>query len=237
MNKRDDRSTLTTFHIGADLGRQHDFTCWCLLQKVVPLDRRNRFLTDETKYQLVGMERFPLKTSYLKIIESIVERLKYDPFDDGTQTNLAFDKGGVGVAVSDLIKADEFLDRRLNKLLPINITAGRVVAENADGINVPKFDLIMAVVLAFQRERLEFAGDLEELGALLDELQNFEMKNTAHGNQTFNAKSGAHDDMVLALALAVWSAMHGDDSEPDDELLRGALDPKSWTRGRGGRRF
>jgi len=43
---------------------------------------------------------------------------------------------------------------------------------------------------------------------VVHELQDFRMDFTAAGHLTFNARSGKHDDLVLALAIAVWRA-HG----------------------------
>ena len=42
--------------------------------------------------------------------------------------------------------------------------------------------------------------------ALLDELAGFEEKITARGHDIYAAASGEHDDLVLAVALAVWAA-------------------------------
>src|SRR5690349_9142791 len=41
------------------------------------------------------------------------------------------------------------------------------------------------------------------------ELQEFRVDFTAAGHLTFNARSGKHDDLVLALAIAVWRAYGG----------------------------
>jgi hypothetical protein len=42
---------------------------------------------------------------------------------------------------------------------------------------------------------------------------------TAAGHLTFNARSGKHDDLVLALAIAVWRA-HGGGMDAAFELMR-----------------
>src|SRR5215472_11596013 len=41
------------------------------------------------------------------------------------------------------------------------------------------------------------------------ELQDFRMEFTTAGHLTFNARCGKHDDLVLALAIAVWRAYGG----------------------------
>lgn len=51
---------------------------------------------------------------------------------------------------------------------------------------------------------LRIANSLPDAAALARELQDFRVRFTESGNATFNARDGAHDDVVLALALAVF---------------------------------
>jgi hypothetical protein len=53
------------------------------------------------------------------------------------------------------------------------------------------------------------AADLDEAGAFLDELRDFRAEYTAAGNVTFNAKSGRHDDLISAAAVAAWRLTDG----------------------------
>ncbi len=147
---------------------------------------------------------------------------------------MTFDKTGTGQAVAELLKNDRFLDSRLDDLRAVNITAGREPSEGNDALNIPKRDLIMATLISFERGFLEFAGDMPELPLLVSELQNFEMKFTAKGNDSYSAKGTNHDDLVLALSLAVWSARNTDEGFDADMALRKAL---SWTGKRSVSRF
>jgi hypothetical protein len=186
-----------------------------------------------------------LKTSYVSIVREVSNRLKRAPFD-GWQDNfgirhpskiptyLTFDKTGTGQAVAELLKNDRFLDSRLADLRAVNITAGRDVNETSDALNIPKRDLIMSTLIAFERGFIEFASDMPELPILIDELQNFEMKFTAKGNDTYSAKGANHDDLVLALSLAIWSAKNTDESFDEDLPLKKAL---NWTGKRSVSRF
>lgn len=224
---------LISFHLGADLGKQADYTAVCFLQKRTPLGRGNR-VTGETTYEVLTIKRFPLKTSYVSIVKAISDRLKYPPFDSFQDnlgktypvkipTYLSFDQTGVGQSVSELLRNDSFLDKRLERLYPINITGGREPSEGNDSLNIPKRDLIMATLIAFEKGHLKFAGDMPELETLTEELQNFEMRFTTKGNDTYSAKGSNHDDLVLALSLAVWSAKSTDESD-GETALRSALD-------------
>ncbi len=57
---------------------------------------------------------------------------------------------------------------------------------------------------AFENGRLKIARGLPLAGALMGELQAYRVRFTAKGRATFAAHSGEHDDLVMAVALAVW---------------------------------
>ena len=77
------------------------------------------------------------------------------------------------------------------------------------GYKVAKTHLVGALLVALETERLKFAPGLKLVPALEAELRDFRVKITAAANQTYGAKSGQHDDLVIAVALAVWVAENG----------------------------
>jgi hypothetical protein len=91
-------------------------------------------------------------------------------------------------------------------LRPIQITGGDQVTKDGQLTRVPKRDLVSAAQVALQTERLKVAAELPEAQTLTRELQNFQVKislDTAH--DSYGAwRDGAHDDLVLAVALALW---------------------------------
>src|SRR6476646_9024318 len=57
-----------------------------------------------------------------------------------------------------------------------------------------------------QGRRLTVAKSLPYAAALVEELQNFQVKVTEAANETFGALGdGYHDDLVLAIMIAAWS--------------------------------
>jgi hypothetical protein len=61
-----------------------------------------------------------------------------------------------------------------------------------------------------QQWRLRIAASLPEAKTLTDELVGFRYTITQASNLTYEAwREGAHDDLVLALSLAVWEAEKG----------------------------
>jgi hypothetical protein len=53
---------------------------------------------------------------------------------------------------------------------------------------------------------LKIAAVLSDAGALQQELKDFQRKVSDAGSATYNARTGAHDDLVLAVAIALWWA-------------------------------
>jgi hypothetical protein len=51
---------------------------------------------------------------------------------------------------------------------------------------------------------LRFAAALSEAAAAKDELKDFRRKLSDAGRATYAARTGAHDDLVLAVAIACW---------------------------------
>jgi hypothetical protein len=60
---------------------------------------------------------------------------------------------------------------------------------------------------------LKVAKALLQAGPLRDELQSFERHVSESGRTTWGARVGAHDDIVLAVSLAVWWAVRT--AQPD----------------------
>lgn len=125
---------------------------------------------------------------------------------------LAIDDTGVGRAVTDL-----FLAARIERpdllggvnILAVTITGGTAVVMKGLEANVPKRDLAGVVQALLQEERIKVSPGLPLAQTLLGELTGFRVKiNERTGHDSYGAgddwRSAPHDDLVLALALALW---------------------------------
>src|SRR5437763_13899498 len=92
--------------------------------------------------------------------------------------------------------------------LGVLITAGASETRNGPICGVPKLTLVSRLQALLHEGRLKILRELADAETLVRELQDFRVEFTATGHLTFNARSGKHDDLVLALAIAVWRA-HG----------------------------
>jgi hypothetical protein len=114
---------------------------------------------------------------------------------------LALDCTGVGVAILerfDAVLAD------WTCTVPIVITGGHAVTREGRRWGVPKTALASELLSALENSVVRFVPGLEHGKLLRDELQAFQVRMTQTGRDTFGAEAGAHDDLVLAVMLAVW---------------------------------
>jgi hypothetical protein len=71
---------------------------------------------------------------------------------------------------------------------------------------VPKRDLIVGLQVLLQQGGLRIAADLKDAPTLLAELMAMQVKISAAGNEQLGAwREGTHDDLVFAVALAIWA--------------------------------
>lgn len=117
-------------------------------------------------------------------------------------TGLIIGQTGVGRAVFDMFRASGLRPKGCT------ITAGENETWTPDGWRVAKLQLVGRLQAMLHSGQLEIAADLPDLAALKTELQNFRVNFTAIGNMAFAARVGAHDDLVLAVAIAIWYAEH-----------------------------
>jgi hypothetical protein len=197
------------FIASADLGQAGDYTALAVLKRSLVLDdaglpTRGHGLQAFYRHTVVALERYPLGTSYKSIVASVsavVRRPELRP-----APRLVIDATGVGRAVAAM-----FLDelRPGFEVYPLTITAGDKTRRDAfaPGIRgwwVPKAELVSSVQAALGTERLKIARGLKEGETLKKELLDFKVKLTASAHETFDAREGTHDDLVLAVAMGVW---------------------------------
>ncbi|HZZ80267.1 MAG TPA: hypothetical protein VFE62_17275 [Gemmataceae bacterium] len=175
--------------LGLDLGQASDFSALARVEQV-----RGRCAVRH-------LERFPNGTPYTDVVARVRDVVAAPALAGCT---LVPDATGVGRAVVDLLLQAGLAAR----VLPVTITAGkRVTSDGRGGANVPKKDLVAAVQAARRDPRLEVASSLPLAQVLVRELEAFTVKITDSGNETFGAdKDRSHDDLVLAVSLALWAA-------------------------------
>lgn len=112
------------------------------------------------------------------------------------------DATGVGGPVVDLLKRAEVGCR----MFPVMITGGDQTTESGGYWRVPKRELVVGLQVMFEEKQLRIAGRIPETKVLLREMMNMRVKVSEGGHDSYAGREGAHDDLVLAVALACWRA-------------------------------
>jgi hypothetical protein len=131
---------------------------------------------------------------------TVVALFDHKPLSGGT---LVVDETGVGRPVVDLLRT---LPIKAT-VCPLTITSGSRARWDEHGRwRVAKKLLVANVRSLIASGRLKVPDGLPDAGVLLHELADFRVTITSRANETFGAGShGGHDDLVLAVALAVWT--------------------------------
>ena len=172
------------FIAGVDLGQAQDPTALAVIE------------ADAPRLDLRHLERLPLGTPYPSVIEHVSELMQALP----PRSTLVVDAGGPGRPVVDAMRAADL------QPVAVSITSGKRSRRANGMVYVPKRELVRGLVTAFENGRFKIAKGLLLADAFMDELRAFQVRLTAKGHDTYAARSGEHDDLVIAAALAAWCA-------------------------------
>ena len=193
------------FVAGLDLGMRRDPSAIAVIERCRSVyDIRDAVTWDflsETRCVLTHVERVPLGTPYAEVTERV-----WRVMDLGAgrwPATLVVDETGVGAPVVEGLKKSG----RGRSIVPVTITGGERSSLAGGSHRVPKRDLVTGLQVGFENRELEIAGGMPEMKVLITELMGMRVKVTAAGNERYEAwREGAHDDLVLAVALAWWRA-------------------------------
>jgi len=198
---RQDRLRAPKMVLGLDLGQRRDWTALAIVERrmeprPLPEDPATTRLT--STYAVPYLDRTQEK-SYEAIAADMVALKREPRLADAT---LVIDETGVGVAVGDMLDARTLRPER------VTITGGDTATSSGSSHRVPKRDLATVVAVMLESQRLKVAEGLPLTETLVKELENFKVKITATGHDRYGAgddwRVGNHDDLVLAVALAIW---------------------------------
>ena len=202
----------STFALGCDLGQSVDPTAIAVVERVVEAKVPRQIGGDlfeiaaEPRFECRYLSRLPLQTSYPAIINHVASLLTRAPLRGNCR--LVADATGVGRPILEL-----FERAGLNPVA-VTITSGdieRTQRESSDWWRVSKIRLVGQLQALLHSKQLRISKSQTEAAALAMELADFRATFTDAGNAIFGARTGRHDDLVLALAIACWwLARHGE---------------------------
>jgi hypothetical protein len=164
-------------------------------------------------YYVRNLQRFRLGTSY----SSVAKALK----NMDTQLRLYAAKQGKTPFITWLIEANgvgegviEIIERELPnaQLYKVYVTGGINASVDYNEIKLPKSQMLSRLVALYDAGLIHMSKKSRQINAMIDELQSFNINvSESNGHETYGAKIGKHDDMVISLALACW---YGQSQQP-----------------------
>ena len=198
--------------ISADIGQRQDYTAISVIKSYVremPLtlpgyDEETQFSAYDryTTYEVVALERWQGQR-YNTALDRI-EWIRDHPKLLLEEKEILIDVTGLGAPL-----AEEARDRDID-FTGIYITGGMQVSNTDGAYYVPRTDLINALVVVVETQRIKISGAIKKklLDILRKELSSLRIKrNRETAKESFETwREGDHDDMVLSLAQAIWLA-------------------------------
>jgi hypothetical protein len=197
---------MTTYSIGVDLGQRRDHSAIAVVERVRHVARiapYSLYAPSPSPDQWIvrHLERMPLGTPYTAVAVRIVELTHNPKLARGCR--LVVDATGVGMPVIDMLRAAG----PGCALAPVWITGGQ--SEHFDGKlwHVPKLELLARLQTLLETKRLRILRGMRESGTLVRELVHVQSARRPGGALKIGAQGAdEHDDLTLAVALAVWSS-------------------------------
>ncbi len=203
-------------YLGVDLGKERDHTVLALCERKWQLGEWSAALHSHARRPVLilrDLVRVPLSTPYTQV-PSLVKNVftRYEatsPFQVPIKNhrNLVVDAGGVGGGVLDIIRQEQnsgYLGPM--QLVPVFTSSGHEPGRTSSGSQtVPKRDLLTAIRTVVEAKTLIIPQRLTLAPELFEELA---------GLRTNGQSATKHDDLAMALSLAIWWA-----TQQNKELL------------------
>ena len=180
-----------TFIISLDPAQLRDWSALAVVDMHYQPDKK-RF-----GYSLVAMAR-KQGLPYDQIVDWVARIYHKPEFNADVPPELVIDSTGVGVAVRDMLLAKGLRPKA------ITITAGEAYSQVGSSFHVGKARLIGTFLGAFDGGKVAVNPSMPIWPQLEKEMLAYRAEISAQGRAKFEAEEGEHDDMIFALAQAIW---------------------------------
>ena len=180
---------MASLYIGLGLGQVNEYTAIAIVER----DGGEK----DAALKVRHLQRFPLSTTYPAIVEATAGIVTPLPDD----ARLAVDATGVGQPVVDLFDSVGL------RPIVVTVTGGDAATHEGRNWKIPKRELISGIQVTLQQGRLRIARALPEAETLIRELTNYRVTIAETNRDGFSQwRESIHDDLIFAVALAVWCA-------------------------------
>ncbi len=188
-----------TYIISLDPAQLHDWSA------VAVVDMQYRQGESRFGYDLVAMNR-KQGLPYDQIVDWVVGVCKNPAFNRQSPPKFLLDATGVGVAINDMFRA------KGTRPIAITITPGNGITRIGPDVHLGKARLIGKFLGAFDAGKVHVNPNMPIWPRVEQEMLAFRAEMSDQGRVKFDASEGENDDMLFALAMAVWYG---------EEILRG----------------
>jgi hypothetical protein len=196
---------VAAFSIGVDLGQRVDHSAVAIAERITPAAPAFDPVTwsarqsESTGWVVRHLERIPLGTPYTAVAAHVVELARRPPL--AGKCRLIVDATGVGTPVIDMLRASN----PGCEVTAVWITGGSTERFDGSVLHVPKLELMARMQSLLEQNCLRIPHRLRESGTLVRELLDMRATWRKSGSLKVGADgAGQHDDLALAVALAVW---------------------------------
>jgi len=216
--------TDSAFVVSADLGQSNDPTALCVMERLVhsEVTWKGRETRKSEEFLVRHLRRLPLGLSYVDQVRDVANLLNREPLN--SRTPLVIDETGVGRPVGDLFNSLGLHPTR------VTITAGDGQSlKSANRWSVAKGLLISALDARLHTGELKIAQGMAEAETLREELKDFQRHVSAAGRYSYDARTGKHDDVLLAVALSLWHFVSKPKPQQPAQMVHARLVPTLTT--------
>ena len=182
--------------IGLDLGQRRDYTAAAAVSVTETMLGREPVRHApivERQFRVVNLARFDIGTPYTDLPDML--RGLIGAASIHGDITLAVDATGPGAPVVEIIR-DACLRAHV---LPATITGGDGEGSSKSGVyTVPRKTLLTKLRVAMERRAIKVSPRLNLCAELQAEIRTLQYESAAHARH--------HDDLVFAVALALWGA-------------------------------
>jgi hypothetical protein len=194
------------FHVGVDIGKHQDHTAIVVVEDALVAPGTQDKVTFERQVRremyVRKVERLRLKTEYDKVIERVGQVLDAEEMQ-GSNVFLSVDATSVGEYVTECMRK-EYRAKRVG-ITEVLITGGMTQHWEGRRFHISRNALLDRLSLTLERGELALPKGLRGMDLLQEELRG--LRRTAGWKLMPRWEClGEHDDLAMALAMALWSA-------------------------------
>jgi hypothetical protein len=191
------------WHFGLDLGQRKDHSAIVVVEsQVVAVGGRDAVTYEpvvERRKRVRHVERIARGTQFQSVVNQMAAMTQSARFQAG-DVYTCVDGTGLGAPVVESLRYGGLR----GELVPVLFTGGEVTRYGEGYYRVPKGELLHGLAMELERKDLALARGVGAMGELLEELRGMRKSYGSAGARW--TSTGKHDDLVMALVLAVWSA-------------------------------